>query len=214
MINNYFFDFDKTLASSGNASVSATKEAYKSMGLTVPNTNSILSYMGIPAEISFKKMAVEKLDSKQILQLTDKFRSIYQDVELQSTKLYPGILEMLQQLSHEKKNLFIVSSKKTDAVKRNLKNLKIIGFFNAVVGFDMVKNYKPAPDGILLLIDIYHLNKVESIMVGDAKYDIQMGHAAGVKTCGALWDAFDVQGLTKAHPTYLIDQPKQLLKLE
>nr|WP_252893169.1 HAD hydrolase-like protein [Lentilactobacillus otakiensis] len=59
MINNYFFDFDKTLADSGDSSVIATKEAFKSMNLTVPDSDTISGYIGIPAKISFKKMAKE-----------------------------------------------------------------------------------------------------------------------------------------------------------
>lgn len=214
MIKNYFFDFDKTLADSGDASISATKEAFKAMGLVVPKTNAILGYMGIPAEISFKEMASESLSEVQIQKLTGIFRTIYQKVEMESTKLYPDIVSMLTSLKKENKNIFIVSSKKTDAVERNLNNLKIISFFQDIVGFDKVKNYKPAPDGILLLLSKYDLIKDESLMIGDAKYDIQMGKAAGIKTCGALWGAFDVNGLANERPTYLIDQPMELVTLE
>lgn len=95
MLLNYFFDFDKTLASSGDASVKATKQAFQDNGLTVPETDAILDAMGIPAEVSFPQMAKENLSKEQVQKLVDRFRKVYSDYELASTKLYPGIQEML-----------------------------------------------------------------------------------------------------------------------
>lgn len=213
MINNYMFDFDKTLADSGDSSVIATKRAFQSMNLKVPDSDTISGYIGIPAKISFKEMAKEPLSDEQIVELTDKFLAVYADVEDANTKLFPGILDMLSRLKNAEKQLYVVSSKKTDELDRNLYNLNIRRYFDDTVGYDLVKNYKPAPDGIILLLEKYHLNKDESMMIGDAKYDIQMGKAAGVKTCGALWGAFDVDSLTNQVPTYLVDQPAQLATL-
>lgn len=213
MLQNYFFDFDKTLASSGDVAVQATKQAYRDCGLKEPATDEILDYMGIPAEISFPKMAHQELSKKQAQDLVARFREVYAQNELSSTKLYPGIEEMLTQLTDEHKNLFVVSSKNSESIERNLRNLKIRHFFKDVVGCDQVKHYKPAPDGILLLLDRYHLTKDDSIMIGDARYDLQMGKAAGVHTCGAAWDAFSVKSLQNEHPTYIIDSPSQLPKL-
>lgn len=210
MILNYFFDFDKTLASSGDASVKATKQAYQDNGLAVPDTDAILDYMGVPAEVSFPAMAKEELTAAQAQKLVDRFREVYSNYELASTKLYPGIREMLDQLVQRRKNLFIVSSKRTDAVERNLNNLDIRKYFKDVVGCDQVEHYKPAPDGILLLLDRYQLQKDDSMMIGDARYDLQMGKAAGVHTCGVTWDAFDVDSLKNEDPTYLIDAPLEL----
>ncbi|KRL12017.1 phosphoglycolate phosphatase, bacterial [Lentilactobacillus otakiensis DSM 19908 = JCM 15040] len=213
MINNYFFDFDKTLADSGDSSVIATKEAFKSMNLTVPDSDTISGYIGIPAKISFKKMAKEPLSDDKIMKLTNKFLSIYSEVEDANTKLFPGILDMLSQLKSADKKLYVVSSKKTDELDRNLKHLNIRQYFDDIVGYDLVTNYKPAPDGIVLLLKKYDLKKDESMMIGDAKYDIQMGQSAGVRTCGALWGAFDVDSLTNQVPTYLVDQPVRIVSL-
>lgn len=213
MLLNYFFDFDKTLASSGDASVKATKQAFLDNGLVAPETDEILDAMGVPAEVSFPKMAKEKLTDEQVQKVVDRFREVYSNYELESTKLYPGIQDMLDQLTQRNKNLFIVSSKKTDAVERNLNNLNIRHYFKDVVGCDQVDHYKPAPDGILLLLDKYQLQKDDCIMIGDARYDLQMGKAAGVHTCGVTWDAFDVESLKREKPTFLIDTPLDLVQL-
>lgn len=210
---NYFFDFDKTLADSGDVSVSALQRAFKNAHLEVPATDLVLSYMGIPAEVSVKEMASETLSDAQVQTICADFRSIYQAKEAATTTLYPGIADMLVALDARGKNLFIVSSKETAALKRNLKHLGILSRFKEVLGCDLVQHYKPAPDGVLLLLDRYTLDKATSLMIGDAKYDIQMGKAAGIQTCGATWGAFDVKGLQQEHPTFLIDQPKEILTI-
>jgi HAD superfamily hydrolase (TIGR01549 family) len=213
MLQNYFFDFDKTLASTGDVSVNAMKLAFEDMNLVVPKTNTILNYMGIPAEISVKEMATIPLSSTEIEQLCARFREIYERQELSATRLYPEVAEMLARLQSAGKQLFIVSSKQTAAVRRNLNHLQIESYFTTVIGCDLVQHYKPAPDGILMLLKQKQLNPTESVMIGDAKYDLQMVKAAGVKTCGVTWDAFDVESLKREHPTFLLEHPLQLVNI-
>ena len=91
--------------------------------------------------------------------------------------MYDHMLTQLEAL-HQKRNYlwFLV---KTDVLKRNLKILKIEHLFLEVIGSDKVKEYKPSPDGILYIVNKYHLNKNETIYIGDAIFDMQMAHNAG-----------------------------------
>lgn len=212
MIKNYFFDFDKTLANTGNVSVTATENAFKAFNLTVPSQDQILDKMGIPAEVSFPQMAKQKLSDKEIKQLVQKFRAFYQQEELDNTELYPGIKSLLSQLQQAKKQLFIVSSKATQPLKRNLSHLGILDYFTMIEGCDLVTKFKPDPEGINLLVQKFDLKKNESIMIGDARYDLQMGKNAGVKTCGATWGAFNVKSLVAENPTYIAHQPLDILQ--
>lgn len=214
MIKNYFFDFDRTLADSGMASVHATQAAFKDAGLNVPSEAEISSYMGMPAPDSFPKMANKELSPAEVDALVKKFREFYIDYEDQDTSLYDGMLETLESLKENGKNLFVVSAKETQALKRNLSKLGIDKYFNDAVGFDVVEHPKPAPDALLMLIDQNHYLLEESVMIGDAKYDIQMGKGAHTKTCGVIWGAHDIDELKAENPDFLINQPQELLGLE
>lgn len=214
MLENYFFDFDKTLASSGKASLIATKQAFKLNNLDEPDDDQILDFMGIPADVSFPKMANRELSESDAKKLVDTYRNIYGKYEKENTHLYPGMRDVLDDLQQKGKNLFVVSSKSHDILKRNLDNLKITQYFKDFVGCDEVQHYKPAPDGILILLDRYNLNNKQSVMVGDARYDLQMGKSASVKTCGAAWDAFSVDSLKNEHPDYLLFHVAELKNIE
>lgn len=214
MIKNYFFDFDRTLADSGMVSVYATQSAFKEHGLTVPSELEISSYMGMPAPDSFPKMANRSLSDDELSALLYDFRKFYIVYEDEYTSLYDGMIDALKSLKDSGKNLFVVSAKETKALNRNLDKLDISKFFIDAVGYDVVENPKPAPDALLMLINRYQYSLDESVMIGDAEFDIQMGKRAKIKTCGVLWGTYDVDKLKSEKPDFLIKHPKELLELE
>lgn len=212
-MENYLFDFDGTLADSGKTAVVATQKAFLDLGLAAPKKEAILGYMGIPIESSFVLLGAKDLPKADLNELFERFRAHYQANENEYVTLFPGVKDVLAQLVSAKKQLFVVSSKHSEALARNLEFLGIAKYITDLVGSDNVKNYKPAPDGIELLVERYTLAKTQSVMIGDAIYDIEMGQNAQVKTAGALWGAHDPQAVIALDPTFALKDPKQLLTL-
>jgi len=67
---------------------------------------------------------------------------------------FPGVYDTLETLHKRGFKLGVVSSKKKDLVQRGLDVCKLGKFIDVVLGCDEVENPKPAPDGILLAVDI------------------------------------------------------------
>ncbi|VDG19796.1 putative phosphatase [Lactobacillus brevis ATCC 367] [Lactiplantibacillus mudanjiangensis] len=212
-MQNFLFDFDSTLADTRHVAVIATQQAYKLQGLTVPTPEAVISYMGIPIEVSFAKMAQEPLDESALETLYTVFRAQYQQAEQQGMAPFNGMATTLAQLKTRGNRLFVVSSKHSVALKRNLDQLELGAFFEAVSGSDLVDHYKPAPDGILDLLTRFDLDPKTSLMIGDAKYDIQMGTNAGIATAGAMWGAADPDSVKAESPTYILATPADLLTI-
>jgi len=215
-MQNFLFDFDGTIADSGDAATLATQACFKDFDLEVPTAETVRYYMGVPIEIFIPEL-VEKqgkhYSAEQFEAMYDSFRRHYGEIEQETTTLFPQMKDTLTALKDAGKKLFIVSSKASTSLKRNLKTLGIADLFDDLIGSDQVEHYKPAPDGVLMVIEKYHLDKNESVMIGDAKYDLQMGKAAGVKTCGCLWDTFDAQLLKAENPDFLLEKPAELLNI-
>lgn len=215
-MQNFLFDFDGTIADSGDAATLATQACFKDFDLEVPTAETVRYYMGVPIEIFIPEL-VEKqgkhYSAEQFEAMYDSFRRHYGEIEQETTTLFPQMKDTLTALKDAGKKLFIVSSKASTSLKRNLKTLGIADLFDDLIGSDQVEHYKPAPDGVLMVIEKYHLDKNESVMIGDAKYDLQMGKAAGVKTCGCLWDTFDAQLLKAENPDFLSEKPAELLNI-
>lgn len=215
-MQNFLFDFDGTIADSGDAATLATQACFKDFDLEVPTAETVRYYMGVPIEIFIPEL-VEKqgkhYSAEQFEAMYDSFRRHYGEIEQETTTLFPQMKDTLTALKDAGKKLFIVSSKASTSLKRNLKTLGIADLFDDLIGSDQVEHYKPAPDGVLMVVEKYHLDKNESVMIGDAKYDLQMGKAAGVKTCGCLWDTFDAQLLKAENPDFLLEKPAELLNI-
>lgn len=215
-MQNFLFDFDGTIADSGDAAALATQACFRDFGLKIPLAETVRYYMGVPIETFIPELVAKQgkhYSTEQFEKMYGSFRRHYSEIEQETTTLFPQMKATLTALKDAGKRIFIVSSKSSISLKRNLKTLGIAALFDDLIGSDQVDHYKPAPDGILIVVEKYHLNKNESVMIGDAKYDLQMGKAAGVKTCGCLWDTFDAQLLKAESPDFLLETPTELLKI-
>ncbi len=210
-VNSIIFDFDGTLGDSKKCGVIATKEAFKELHLTAPSNHLIEYYMGIPIEESFKKMADRKLTDIEFEELLSLFRTYYKKYEDQYLKVFPGVKEILEELRLRGLSLFVLSSKKTTVLHRNLVLLEIDSYFKEIIGSDKVSNYKPHPEGIIYLLKKYHLDSDRTLMVGDAIFDIQMGKSGKVQTCAVTWGSHDQEKLKKELPDILIDTPQSIM---
>ncbi|MEJ6400297.1 HAD family hydrolase [Nicoliella lavandulae] len=213
-MQNYIFDFDLTLIDSGRVNVLSTQAAFEKMGWEKPTPETVSYYTGIPIEQSFPKMAPDNATNEQIQKLLTVFVHEYEKLEPGNLKLFPGIKDALTTLHQAGKQLFIATSNRTEVVTRNTKALGIYDYFDEIVGFDQVEKAKPEPDTVLKIVADHHLDKNETIMIGDATFDLEMGKNAGVHTAGVLWGAHDKQALINVHPDYLLDQTSQLLDIK
>ena len=209
MYKNLIFDFDGTIADSKECSIVATQKSFKERGLEEPTVNLIEYYMGLPIEKSFSLMSSVDLDDHQLEALIKTFRQNYKEVESSYLKLYKHMTEQLQSLSKDKQ-LFVVSSKKTDVLIRNLEILDIDHLFTEVIGSDKVNHSKPSPDGINYILNKYQLENEETIYIGDAIFDMQMANSAKVASCAVTWGTHSIEELKSENPTYIIHEVTEL----
>jgi len=209
----YIFDFDGTLADSKECSVVSTQKAFEERGLDSPTSSEVAHYMGIPIESSFKTMAKQKMQEDEFNALLTCFRRIYKEQETVLLKPFPDVAEVLYALKKANCSIFVISSKHSDVLKRNLKALGIFEFCDGVLGSDMVSHYKPHPDGIYKVIEKHNFKKSEVVMIGDSTYDIQMGKAAQVSSCGVTWGAHSEEQLRLEKPDYLVHAFQEILSI-
>ncbi|MFC6289697.1 HAD family hydrolase [Levilactobacillus angrenensis] len=212
-MHNFLFDFDSTLADTRDVAVMATQKAYEAKGLAIPSREAVVSYMGVPIEVSFAKMATESLSEAALTDLYTEFRAQYHEAEKLGISLFAGMGATLATLKNQGARLFVVSSKHSVPLQRNLDQIGLGQTFEAISGSDTVAHYKPAPDGILSLLQRFDLDAKQSVMIGDAKYDMQMGNNAGIATAAAMWGAADPASVKAEQPTYLLQTPSELLTI-
>lgn len=215
-MQNYLFDFDGTIVDSRQVVLKSTRTMCQKIGLPVPTDDVILNYMGIPLEAMVPDMVMKAgktFSPADYDRAYTIFRKAYRTHEFELTTVFPHMKDTLAKLQQRGHQLFIVTSKNSHSLVLGLQKFGLTQYFTGTVGSDNVAHFKPAPDGVLKILNEYHLKADESVMIGDAKYDLQMGNAAGVHTCGCTWAAFSVANLKREHPDYLIDDPEELLNI-
>lgn len=106
------FDFDGTLADSGECAFLAIQFAFKESRLSIPTKDEINYYMGIPIEQSFQEMSGYQLDDETFSRLLAQFRLSYQRFEVETLTAFFEIDVVLRELNSREIKLFVVSSKK------------------------------------------------------------------------------------------------------
>ena len=221
MLNNYIFDFDGTLADTQTAIFETWALTCQQLQLPPISLESIRSTMGWNLfRIAQNITQSDDINTTQNLVLAYKTNyKIVSNAEPSPIKLFDGIIELLQNLKSQNKQLFVVSAKSSQALNDGLDKLKIKEFFVDIIGAEDVSFTKPNPEAIDTLVAKYNLVRSETLMIGDALVDIQMGQNANIRTCGVTWGATDEQTMMTFGADYVVSQvsdiiPAKLLTLQ
>ncbi|WP_242424165.1 HAD-IA family hydrolase, partial [Frankia sp. EI5c] len=87
--------------------------------------------------------------------------------------LFDGVRELLSGLLRRGARLAVATGKSGPRARDLLAELGILDCFERVIGSDEVARPKPAPDIVLLALDVLGATPAEAVMVGDAVTDIQ-----------------------------------------
>ena len=91
----------------------------------------------------------------------------------------PGLAETLQVLHGEGRKLAVVTNDLEAAARRTIENFGVAHLFSAFLGYDSVKNPKPAADPVHLACKQLGVEPQDAIVVGDNLHDLEMARSAG-----------------------------------
>ena len=91
-----------------------------------------------------------------------------------------------------------------------LKEYQLAHLIEEVVGIDQDFPRKPDPASLKYLIETFHLERTDTMMIGDRRLDIEAGKNAGVVTC--LYDIDHFLGEIPAD--YVVGNLNEILSLQ
>ena len=94
-----------------------------------------------------------------------------------------------------------------------VKDLNLEELISLVVSCDDIKHPKPHPEMVTRILDATGYKPSETLVVGDAKYDIIMGKAAGCPTVGVTYGNGGRREMEEEKADYIIDNFAQLLDI-
>ena len=168
-LRGWVFDLDGTLTLAQHDFPAIRRE------LGVPADADILTYMATLPAADYTAMKAQ-LDAIEL--------RLAAEVEPA-----PGALELVRQLREQGRRLGILTRNLQVVARSTLSCLGILDCFAAedVLGREDAAP-KPSPDGIHQLLDRWQLSPDEAVMVGDFRFDLEAGRAAGSRTCLILPD--------------------------
>ena len=151
-------------------------------------------------------------DSRSSLLLMNtisQFNAYYGAHNLDKTRPYDGIPELLARLKEQGITMAVYSNK-ADAFSREIVEHFFPGTFQLVRGHVKGMPVKPDPAGIHSILQELSAEADRTVFVGDSNVDVYTGHNGGLSVCGVTWGFRGRQELQSAGADRLADTPEEL----
>jgi phosphoglycolate phosphatase len=199
------FDLDGTLIDSAEDIALHVGRVYRELkGKDVP-ADEVKKNIGDGA----RSLLANFFQGQELEEALERFLHYYISEPVIHTKPYEGVMETLEGLK-ERGILLAVATNKPHAITLEvLKRLKMLHYFDEVLGADLLPEKKPSPLPLLEIAKRLEVPPELGLMVGDSENDILAGRRAGMLTAHARWGYKTPQ----SPPDYHLDHPKDLLHL-
>ena len=208
------FDLDGTLIDSRLDLIHSVNAMLRNFDRPELPGEVVASYVGDGAPMLVRRALGDPDDEKFFKQGLDFFLAYYREHKLDYTHVYPGIPEVLEQITangaHRK--MAVLSNKPVNPTRAIVDALGLADFFVKVYGGNSFDTKKPDPCGVKTLLKETNTVAANAVMVGDSSIDVLTGRNAGIATCGVTY-GFAPHTLCEAPPDVIVDEPRELGEL-
>lgn len=205
------FDLDGTLLNTITDLGKACNYALEEMGFATHPIQAYAYMVGNGVRNLMKK-AQQDADEETIDKLLEYFKFYYNEHCLDTTKPYPGIPELLNNLHNRDVAIAVASNKYQEATEKIIAGC-FPGFpFVAVEGQREGRNRKPDPSILFSILEKYPVPKKEVLYIGDSGVDIECAKRACVESIGVSWGFRSVGELRRANADFIISNPAELME--
>ena len=214
MISKYkavFFDFDGTIADTGDGIFHSVKHAIKESGYPPISDKKLRTFIGPPIFDSFKREL--GMNEEESAFAVMKYREEYSRDGIFRFTLYDGIESLLRELKANGIQVSIASSKPYNFVLRIIDYLnfsELIDFISCPLN-DNAHESKSAL--ISRCVEHFEIQKSEALMVGDRHFDINGANETGIESVGVTFGYGSEEELKKAGAVYLADSTDDIRKI-
>ncbi|MEO8442232.1 MAG: HAD-IA family hydrolase [Betaproteobacteria bacterium] len=144
--------------------------------------------------------------------MREEFLTIYADNLCRESRLFPGMVELLDELERRGLRWGVVTNKAERYTHPLLKLLGVDHRAACVVGGDTTGKTKPDPAPLFAATERIGIAPAHCIYVGDDRRDVQAGRAAGMKTIVAKFGYLHGNDPETWAADAMIDTPGELLR--
>ena len=205
----YIFDLDGTLLSTLADLAASTNYALRTHHMPERSIDEVRRFVGNGVKKLMERAIPDGLNNPLFEDTFDTFRQHYMQHNLDTTQPYPGIMQLLEQLKAEGKNIAVVSNKFYAATRELCRH-----FFGDLVPVAIGEREdirkKPAPDTVIEALRELGVDKEGAVYIGDSDVDIMTAKNSGMPCVSVLWGFRDKEFLLEHGATTLISQPEDM----
>ena len=206
-----FFDFDGTIADTVNGILATMTATFKELNLPIPPQDALKSTIGMLLGDALQQLG--NLDDAQRVLAVKTYQRLFREVELPNTRIFPGVSQTLQTLKSRGVKMAIVTSRGIESLRLILTQNNILEYFDELVTRDNGFKPKPAPDMVNYLLQKMSLAPSDVLVVGDTTFDIDMGTAAGCKTCAVTYGNHSAERLATSKCDWMVGRFEEIAEV-
>ncbi len=209
------FDLDGTLLDTLRDIADACNAALGRHGFPPHPLDSYRYFVGdgVPVLVS-RTVPAGQHTTETLASVAAAYREEYQRRWNTATTLYPGVAELLDQLTRRGIRRAVLSNKPDDFTRRCVAEFLSRWSFSIVLGASEAFPPKPDPAGALHIAHTLNLPPDQFCYLGDTPTDMRTAVAAEMFPVGVLWGFRPADELKAAGARLLISHPRELLELE
>lgn len=204
------FDLDGTLIDSLDDLTSAVNRTLKTYALSPVTPDVVRGRIGHGAAHLVSASVGPDIPLKEAMST---FQEAYAAVILDQTRVYPGLMSVLQRLEDLHIIRAVATNKPATWTNQIIRSLGLAERLNSWASGDECQR-KPEPDVIQLALKRAQAEAIspqDIIYVGDMPVDVQTAQNFGCRCIGVAW-GFDPTGLEAANPTLWADDAEALIR--
>lgn len=206
----YIFDLDGTLLSTLNDLASSTNYALRWAGMPERTIEEVRMFVGNGVKLLMERAIPEGVNNPKFEETYAKFREHYMEHNLDTTRPYDGVPELLHELKRRGKHLAIVSNKFYAATQDLAKHF-FPDTIEVAIGERENIRKKPAPDTVLEALRQLNVSKEDAVYIGDSDVDIMTAKNCGLPCISVLWGFRDKDFLIEHGGSLFVEKPIEIL---
>ena len=212
MIRAVIFDLDGTLLDTLDDLAAAVNHALSVCGYPLRSRDEVRSFIGNGVRVLIRRAVPQGIPEAEYERCFASFREYYLSHMNDQTRVFDGILPLLDALRRRNVRTAVVSNKLHPGVVGLCRDY-FGDRIDCAVGVTTESERKPAPVNVLRAMETFGVTPEETLYVGDSEVDVQTADNASLRCVGVTWGYRTKEELTAAGVWALIDAPQDLLSL-
>jgi len=215
------FDLDGTLFYTSDDIANSMNTTLEEFGFDKMDNDTIIQHVGGGIHNSVNKVFGDAkyddqdydFDDQFIQKVVKRYKQIYSENFLETTRPYPGVEETLEKLSSKDIEMAVISNKIVEYTEEILKHYQLDKYFQIIMGGDSLDRKKPDPAPLYYVIEELDVDSDETLFIGDTANDIKAAKNANIDSCAVTYGMRSQEWLEQYQPDYFLNEFEEVLKL-